>query len=125
MKVLLDACVSGGARHELRSAGHDVVWVGDEPGSPGDDEILTRASQESRVLVTLDKDFGELAIVYERPHSGIVRLVGFSARRQGTILVRVLAEFSGELEAGAIVTAEPGRIRIRSAAGEGTPPDRP
>ena len=75
MKILLDTCVWGGVVLELRAAGHDVVWAGDWQEDPGDDEILERAHGEGRVLVTLDKDFGELAIVHERPHSGIIRLV--------------------------------------------------
>ena len=61
MKVLLDTCVWGGARGELAGAGHDVVWSGDWPEDPGDEEILATAFREGRVLVTLDKDFGELA----------------------------------------------------------------
>ena len=36
----------------------------------GDDEILARAYAEQRILVTIDKDFGELAIVHGRPHCG-------------------------------------------------------
>jgi len=63
--------------------------------------------------VTLDKDFGEMAIVREMPHSGIVRLVNFRAREQGAICLRVLNRYGKELQTGAIVTAEPGRARIR------------
>jgi hypothetical protein len=37
---------------------------------------LQRAFEDNRVLITLDKDFGELAIVYGRPHRGMIRLVG-------------------------------------------------
>ena len=55
-------------------------WAGEWPQDPGDEEILRRAHQESRVLVTLDKDFGELAIVRGQVHSGIVRLVALSAQ---------------------------------------------
>jgi hypothetical protein len=54
---------NGGATSE-RSAGHDVVWAGEWHEDPGDEEILERAHVEGRILVTLDKDFGELAIVY-------------------------------------------------------------
>jgi hypothetical protein len=53
--------------------------------------ILARAHQEGRILVTLDKDFGELAVVRKQPHSGIVRLVGFGAREQAMACHRVLA----------------------------------
>ena len=43
MKFLLDTCVWGGASKELRSAGYDVIWAGEWPDDPGDDEILVRA----------------------------------------------------------------------------------
>jgi predicted nuclease of predicted toxin-antitoxin system len=78
LKVLLDSCVWGGVRKGLSDAGHDVVWAGDWSTDPGDEEILDRAHQEVRVLVTLDKDFGELAIVRGLPHSGLSRLVDLS-----------------------------------------------
>jgi predicted nuclease of predicted toxin-antitoxin system len=115
VRLLLDTCVWGKARAELEAAGHDVIWAGDWPSDPGDDEILARAYAEKRILVTLDKDFGELAIVHARPHCGIVRLVGISARQQATICLRVFGSHGTELEAGGIVTAELGRLRIRPA----------
>jgi len=68
--------------------------------------------------VTLDKDFGELAVVSGQLHSGLVRLVGMSAREQGPICVDVLDRYAQELAAGAIVTVEPGRIRVRPPADE-------
>ncbi len=43
MKVLLDTCVWGGAYKELKGAGYDVVWVGNWPEDPGDEEILKYA----------------------------------------------------------------------------------
>ena len=115
MRVLLDTCVSGGVRKPLSEAGHDVVWAADWPADLGDEEILHRAHQEARVLVTLDKDFGELAIVRGQSHSGIVRLVALSTTQQAVMCAAVLAKYEGELEAGAIVTAEAGRIRVRPA----------
>lgn len=113
MKVLLDTCVWGGAKHTLIEAGHDVIWSGDWPHDPGDSEILTQAHNEGRVLVTLDKDFGELAIVYGHPHSGIIRLVNYPARQQGVVCVQLLAKYSQQLQAGAIITADTKRVRVR------------
>jgi predicted nuclease of predicted toxin-antitoxin system len=113
MKLLLDTCVWGGTRQELEVAGHDVVWTGDWPSDPGDEEILAYAHHHGRVLVTLDKDFGELAIVHRIPHSGILRLVNFPARQQATVCQYVLERYGRELTSGAIVTAEPDRLRIR------------
>ncbi len=63
MKLLLETCVSREAVEDLRPAGYDVIWAGEWPDDPGDDEI-TKAYTEGRILVTFDKDFGELAIVH-------------------------------------------------------------
>jgi predicted nuclease of predicted toxin-antitoxin system len=113
VRVLLDACVWGRAREDLIAAGHDAVWAGEWVPDPGDDEILARAHREGRILVTLDKDFGEIVVVRGTPHSGILRLVGFRARQQGPSCLRILESHGEELQGGAIITAEPGRIRVR------------
>ena len=113
MKILLDSCVWGKACGQIEEAGHDVVWAGDWPNDPGDEEILARALSEGRVLVTLDKDFGELAVLRGKPHYGILRLVNFSAHQQAVVCRQVLAAHAVEFASGAIVTAEPGRVRIR------------
>ncbi len=57
----------------LRAAGHDVLWARtDMPGTP-DDEILRRAQLEQRIVLTFDKDFGELAFHFGLPAtSGII-----------------------------------------------------
>ncbi len=86
MKILLDACVWGGAKKEISASGNDAEWVGDWQKDPGDDEILAHAYQEGRVLVTLDKDFGTLAVLHGKPHVGIIRLVNIAARQQGNVL---------------------------------------
>ena len=97
----------------ITAAGHEVVWAGDWREDPGDDEILERAHQEGRVLVTLDKDFGELAIVHERPHSGIIRLVNLTSRQQASTCLKAIDLHGNELKSGAIITAEQSRLRIR------------
>ena len=82
MKVLLDTCVWGGVLTEVQAAGHDVIWSGEWDEDPGDEEILAHAHSQERVLITLDKDFGEMAVVRGLPHHGIVRLVDFPARQR-------------------------------------------
>lgn len=119
MKLLLDSCVWGGAVDRLRAVGHDVVWSGNWPVDPGDEEILARALAEERVLVTLDKDFGELAIVRELPHAGILRLVGLSAVQQANVALKVLDSHGADLAGGAIITAEASRLRVRLRGGGG------
>lgn len=113
MKLLLDTCVWGEARKVLTVTGHDVVWAGEWPQDPGDEEILNIAINEERVLVTLDKDFGEMAILRAIKHCGIIRLVNISATHQAGVCNQVLMLHGDELQDGAIVTAETGRLRVR------------
>jgi predicted nuclease of predicted toxin-antitoxin system len=113
MKLLLDTCVWGDAVPKLREAGHDVVWTGQWQADPGDQAILRYAYEKRRVLVTLDKDFGERAIVFGEPHNGIMRLVGISARQQAEYCLSVLTKYGADLARGAIVTVDTRRTRIR------------
>ena len=113
MKVLLDTCVYGGGVEILEAAGYDVIWAGNWPRDPGDEEILRRAYSEGRILITLDKDFGELAVLFGRLHCGIIRLVGVSSIQQPVVCMRVLDKYGEVLQKGAIVTAELDRLRFR------------
>lgn len=115
MKLLLDTCVWGGVVEELQNLGHDVVWTGEWAEDPGDREILQVAHENKRVLVTLDKDFGERAILRREPHAGIIRLVEISARGQGAACIEALDRYGDELQRGAIATVGSRRIRIRPA----------
>lgn len=113
MKVLLDTCVAASVKAEMQAAGHDVVWTGEWPTDPGDQAILDSAYKEERILVTIDKDFGERAIVLGEPHHGIVRLVNLSAKMQASVCLQVLELHGEELQKGAIVTAYADHLRVR------------
>ena len=113
MKILLDSCVWGGAKAVLEAAGHDVIWSGDWEEDPGDEEILSFAHRQERVLITIDKDFGDLTVHQGRPHCGIIRIVGFGGQQQGTVCQLVLEQYADDVAAKSIITAERGRIRIR------------
>ena len=73
MRLLANENFPGDAVTALRDDGHDVAWVRtDSPGS-ADAEVLARAQAENRILVTFDKDFGELAFRSQRPAtSGVI-----------------------------------------------------
>jgi len=90
-----------------------VEWVGDWSADPGDDQILAHAALHGQVLVTLDKDFGELAVAFGAAHAGIVRLVDFRYLEQAPVCARVMAEHESDLARGAIVTVERSRVRVR------------
>ena len=102
MKLLLDTCVWGGARERISARGHDCEWVGDWAEDPEDEEILAHAHSERQVLVTLDKDFGELAVFRGKRHCGILRLVGLGAHEQVDVCLHVLKAYREDLEAGSL-----------------------
>ena len=114
MKILLDSCVWGKARHKLAVAGHDVVWAGDWPTDPGDEEILARAHGEGRVLVTLDKDFGELVYQSGRPHRGVLLLrLEEQDRNTKVKITSQILETHGEKLEGHFCVYQKSRLRIR------------
>ena len=113
MKLLLDTCIAKSAYESLQAAGYDVVWAGEWSIDPGDEQILTIAYQQRRVVVTLDKDFGELAVLRKVPHAGIIRLVGLSTKDQGEITKLVAEKYAQELGEASIITAGKQKVRIR------------
>jgi predicted nuclease of predicted toxin-antitoxin system len=115
MKILLDTNMSFRVRDDLIAAGYDVIWTGDWDTDPGDEEILATAYLENRVLITQDKDFGELAIVRGQPHAGIIRLSNLSTTQHSNVCLEFLARFESDLISGAIVTIDSRKVRIRPA----------
>ena len=116
MKLLLDSCLSSVLIEPLTASGHLVAWVGNWPdGDPGDVRVLDAAIADSSVLVTLDRDCGELAVLRGTKHTGIVRLVDIRVRDQAARCIEVFAAHETDLVAGAIITVEPTRIRVRPA----------
>ena len=113
--LLLDSCVGAQVREPLASAGYAVEWVADWPEDPGDASILSHAESYRQIVVTLDKDFGELAVVKGQSHCGIIRLRGLRLRSMGPVLLDVLQRHGDLLRRGALVTVTPERIRIRPA----------
>jgi predicted nuclease of predicted toxin-antitoxin system len=105
--------MSPGAVRELRDAGHDVVYMADLGPDPGDRAVLRLAASEARILITLDNDFGELAIVHRERHAGIIRIIEESVWVHARMCQRVLDRHAEALAAGAIAVVEPdGRIRL-------------
>jgi len=113
IRILLDSCIWSGAKNPLKEAGFDVVWVGDFLKDPGDEAIIRLAYKENRILITLDKDFGELAIFRRVPHRGIIRIVDHSATELGDTSLRILRKYKKDLLNSALVTVDKQKIRVR------------
>src|ERR1700746_1508904 len=61
MRFLQDENIPGDAVPELETAGHDIVWVRTVAPGSKDEDVLALAVREERIILTFDKDFGELA----------------------------------------------------------------
>ena len=97
----------------LRAAGHDVMAVAEAaPGAP-DDKVIALAHNQRRILITEDKDFGQLVFAAATSTSGVI-YVRYPMRHRSTLgvdLLRLVDE-RGEALTGAFAVVEPGRIRI-------------
>lgn len=118
MKWLVDNALSPDVSAGLASAGHDAAHVRDYGLAAADDaEIFDRAFSEDRVIISADTDFGTLLAQRSRAKPSVVLFRGATLRRpadQLSLLLANLASIEQELDQGAIVVIEPGRLRIRS-----------
>jgi predicted nuclease of predicted toxin-antitoxin system len=113
MKFLLDSCISSFAVRDLRDAGYDVLWIPEIGKDPGDDAILQEAFDKNLILVTADKDFGELVFVFGKPHPAVIRLVDIPAKNQGKVLLRLISTHRSDIEKQALITVDRYRVRVR------------
>ena len=116
MRFLADECIPRQLVARLRHAGHDVIWARDVCAGDGDAKVLARAVAEDRVLITEDRDFGELTVRFKLPSIGvIIAAIGEFAMELDAIaehVVRVVEELGASC-AGALTVIEPGRARQR------------
>ena len=112
MKFLIDRCAGRLIAQWLRSKGHDVVESRERGPDPGDRVLLEWAASESRILITIDTDFGQLVFLENAPHCGLIRLPDVPAKDRLRLIEDLLTRFFTELEESAIITVRGGRVRI-------------
>lgn len=114
MKLLVDVGVGKAVEDWLNTQGHDVVAVRDlDPHMP-DSKILARAAKEQRLIITMDKDFGELIYRSRRFHTGVLllRLEEATSREKVAVMQEIFKGYGKKLP-GRFVVYSRGRLRIR------------
>lgn len=115
MRFLANENVPGSAVAALRTAGHDVVWIRTSAPGSTDQDVLARAAREERILLTFDKDFGELAKAAALPKACGVVLIRRSMPPASEVGQRLADILTSRTDwAGHFSVVEPGRIRMRS-----------
>ena len=102
----------------MRQDGHETLYVAELSPSISDDDVLREANNRSALLLTEDKDLGELVYRLGRVHAGVVliRLAGLPPLSKAETVAKVLQDHSTEMT-GAFSVISPGAVRIRK------PPD--
>lgn len=120
MKFLIDVCAaSRSLEASLIDQGHDVLSVRDSDPEAPDATVLERAYRENRVLITEDKDFGELVFVHRLPHPCIVRFVEMRVVEKVAAVNELIRRHSDELRNGTLVVVTRGRLRFRYGRDDG------
>ena len=115
MRFLVDRCAGRRLADWLRQQGHDVEESREHGPDPGDRQLLQRAADSDRVLVTLDKHFGEFIFLERRPHGGLVRLPDVTPEQRIALLNTVLGRFPAGIPAQTVVTVRGNRVRVSSS----------
>jgi len=113
VRFLADESCDHAVVRALRAAGFDVVAVAEVTPRTSDEAVIERAAREGRVLLTEDKDFGQLVYASAETSPGVV-LMRFPARaRQGlSAAILDLVRRRGEGLRGSFAVLQPGRVRI-------------
>ena len=112
MRFIVDRCAGRRLAEWLQDKGHDAIDTRNVGPDPGDKALLESAASDGRVLITIDKDFGELIYLGEVPHAGLIRLPDVPMTQRIAMVEEVISKHGPALEEGRIVTVRGGRTRI-------------
>jgi predicted nuclease of predicted toxin-antitoxin system len=114
MRLLIDESTGQAVLEYLREAGHDVLAVADVMPQADDREVLERAATDQRILITNDKDFGELVFRVRRTATGVVLLRLRDERPANRVrIVATLLDQYADRMAGHFTVATEESVRIR------------
>lgn len=97
----------------LTELGHDVVSAAEGDSHATDETLLALAHRERRVLITEDKDFGELVFVRRLDHPCIIRFVEMRVAEKVAAMHELIEQYSDAMHARALIVVTRKRVRIR------------
>lgn len=114
MKFLIDAGVGKNVEDVVQDSGYDVKSMRKIDIKAKDADILRLAVSEGRMIITMDKDFGELVYNSGMLHSGILilRLEDSTGKDKAAVVKRIIQGFADKIE-NRFCVFQDGRLRIR------------
>ena len=97
----------------LTDGGHDVLSALESNPRATDEELLVLATEEQRIIITEDKDFGELVFVRRLPHPCIVHLVEMPVAEKVAAMRELIDSHQDDMHEGALIVVTRSRVRIR------------
>ncbi len=115
LKFLADESCDFAIVRCLRSASYDVEAISEIASGETDANIIKMALTSGRILITEDRDFGDLVYAHQKKHGGIILIRFPATARQGMAeAIRDLVQQKGPDLFGCFVVVNPSKIRIRS-----------
>ena len=114
MNFLADEGVDFPVVERLRGDGHEVLYVAEMDPGISDEKVLVIANDKNALLLTADKDFGELVYRLRRISAGVLlmRLAGLSSARKAELVSSVVHDH-GEKLIHTFTVVTPGMVRVR------------
>ncbi len=116
MKFLLDMGLANSTAKFLREQGYDAIHLREQGLQQLEDEqIIIKALQENRIILTHDLDFGRIVALSHQPQPTVItfRLDDMQPTQVNSYLTEVLSHFAAELKIGALVSVNEQVIRVR------------
>jgi predicted nuclease of predicted toxin-antitoxin system len=113
VRFLADESCDFSVVRALRGAGHDVLAIAELASGSDDAIVMDMAYHEKRVLLTEDKDFGQLVYAHSQQSSGVI-FIRYPANARKTLrnaVAALVSELASDL-IGSFVVISPGRVRI-------------
>ena len=118
MRFLADESCDFAVVRALRSAGHDVIVVSEISPGAEDAQVLNLASQQERIVITEDKDFGQIVFAFGKSTRGVIFLrYPVSVHLKIAKEVVNLVKRHGKKLIGCFTVVQPGRIRVSQTPG--------
>jgi len=116
VKIVADENIDKGIVDRLRADGHDLLYIAEAEPGIDDQAVLGRSLQTDRVLLTADKDFGDLVFRQRLLHSGVllVRLAGVRPELKAGLVAAAFAHHGKQLGSGFAVLS-PRSLRFRKS----------